>query len=286
MKDMSRRSVASPAALYLEHLAPGSARTVSKLLDNAASALSGVAATWQAFDWRRLKVSDILRLRSELRSRYSVSTTNATLTAVRGVLREACRQGLLPASDYLAAVGVAGPPREPRMEAADLDLWQLTALLEACRRGDDQTSSRDLAMITLLYAAGLTSQELVQLDLADFDVKSSSFTVRRKAGPEQYRLHDGTMQLLKPWLSEREDRAGPLFYAYDRAGFLIDRRLAPQVLHDVLSKRSKQVGLIGVTVSAVRRLAQKQRTLLGLQGRPVRDSQGRILCLPVELSRQ
>jgi integrase len=215
-----------------------------------------------------------------------VSTTNATLTAVRGVLKEACRQGVLPASDYLSAISVAGPSREQRMESANLDLSQFMALVQVCRRGNDPISARDLAMITLLYAAGLTSQELVELDLADFDVKSSSFTVRRQAGPEQYRLHDGTMPLLQPWLTEREDRGGPLFFAFDRAGFLIDRRLAPQVVHDVLSKRSKQGGLIGVTVSAVRRLAQRQRALLGLQGWPGRDSQGRILCLPVELSSQ
>ncbi len=282
VKDMSRLKGVSPAITYLRSLSPNSARSAEHLLDNAATLLSGTPCLSQDFDWSRLQEPDIRQLREALENSYAISTANVTLTAIRGVLREACRQGMMPVDQYLAAAEVPGPSRQRREETTDIAPVDIHKILELCRREADDISARDMALVALLYGVGLSGSAIVELDLGDLDVEDRSLTTNLKSVKKVYSVDD-IYDWLDPWIQLRVQAAGagPLFVGVDKGGRLLERRLAPQIVHDVLVKRAKQVGLGKLTVAATRRLAHRERLRLKLEGRPDRDDRGRIYCLPL-----
>jgi site-specific recombinase XerC len=183
---------------------------------------------------------------------------------------------------YLAAAKVPGPSRQRREEAIDIAPVDIRRILEMCGREADAISARDMALVALLYGSGLSSNDIVKLDLGDLDVEARCLTVNLKSSKDVYAVED-IYDWLDPWIQIRiqEATASPLFVAVDKAGRLLERRLAPQVVHDVLIKRAKQTGLGRLTVAATRRLAYRERLRLKLDGRPDRDDRERIYCLPV-----
>ena len=269
--------IAEPAvSSYLERLSPLSTRSVSKLLDVAASALNGTTTTWKEFDWAALRSGDIARLAKILSERYSVSTINSILTAVRGVFREACRQKLVPAEDYFAAMEIAGPYVSRKKMSAELKPEDFKALIEGGpRRGP--VDCRDEAMLALLYGFDFNSSVLVGLDLADLNLEEGVIRVAHGNQAGVYVIGPITGRV-RQWLDERGDWPGPLFCRSNKPPE--ESRLSPQVVHDVLAARARLANLKGASVSAVRRLSRRMRLKYKLEGWTDRDEKGRIRCLP------
>ena len=103
-----------PSLVYLRSLAPGSRRTMRESLDKI-SLLSGGFRTSAAFDWGSVRYQHVAAVRSALVEHgYQPATVSKMLAAVRGVLKEAWRLGLLDGSDYKKAIDVHAPKiREP-----------------------------------------------------------------------------------------------------------------------------------------------------------------------------
>ena len=102
-----------------------------------------------------------------------------------------------------------GPPiRIKRGRMTILSPQEMLSLLKAARK----RSTRDWAMILLAYRHGLRASEVCGIKLADFDLKTSSISIRRLKGslhtiqpPYQHRgqpLLDETAAL-RAWLRER-----------------------------------------------------------------------------------
>jgi len=278
---MSSGKLGPPAESYLRRLSPASQKSVARLLDLAATALKGVPVKSQDFEWVSLTGDDIRRLREALAGQYAVATVNATLTAVRGVLREACREGLVSAAAYFDVTRVAGPPRERSVVSPDLEPTEVRSLIEKCGLRKSLMSARDTALLTILYATGMDSAAIVGLDLGDLDVETDILTSRGREGNVQYRLGD-TLARLRPWLKERgSHQPGPLLWGVNKAGNLVERRLSSQVVHDVVAKRAEEAQLRGASVSAIRRAANRERLRNRLNGWVDRDEHGRVCCLPI-----
>ena len=92
-----------PAPVYLAHLAPGSRRTMRQALEVIADLVSGGQIGAQALPWAQLRYQHTQAIRAALAERYSPSTANKMLSALRGVLKEAWRLGLLDAESYQRA---------------------------------------------------------------------------------------------------------------------------------------------------------------------------------------
>jgi len=89
-----------PAAVYLARLAPGSRRTMRTALNVMAAMLTSGAADAQTLDWSAVRYQHAQAVRSRLVERYKPATVNKALSALRGVLREAWRLGLVNSEDY------------------------------------------------------------------------------------------------------------------------------------------------------------------------------------------
>ena len=277
---MSRQLQESPAGAYIRRLAPTSVRTTVRLLDIAASVLAGKPTKWQEFDWISVRQQKIVDFRDTIAGRYRTATVNAMLTAVRGVMREACQNGLITPPMYFDILKVPGPARERKKERPPMVLEDMIKLLRLPGSDADPSAARDRAILGLLYSAGMSSSAIVGLNLEDLDIDQRVITSRQKERNLEY-LAEGIADPIRPWLRARGGEAGPLFVGVDKSRRLGQDGLNPQVVHDVLAKRSKQAGITGVSIAAVRALAQRERRRLIAEGWPEHDDEGRIRCLPL-----
>jgi len=108
----------NPAAVYLASLAPRSQRVQAGALATVADILGNVPGTGiegerrspygdvLAVPWHQLHYQHMQAIRTQLAQRYAPATANRILAALRGVLKEAWRLGLMDAETYHAAVDV------------------------------------------------------------------------------------------------------------------------------------------------------------------------------------
>jgi integrase len=142
--------------------------TMAKLLQRIVTLLGSSTAA-AAFPWSRLDYAVTIQLRQALVSRYAPATANLALCALRGVLLEAWRLGQISYEDFKRAGDLArvrGDRTRPRKNVETGKIEKLLAVTE-----DDQTirGRRDLAILSILYRAGLRRAELTHLDMSNID---------------------------------------------------------------------------------------------------------------------
>ena len=199
-----------PAAVYLARLAPGSRRTLLGALDTMAALLTGGRADAMACPWHLLRYPHTQAVRAALAERYAPATVNKHLAALRGVLKEAWRLGLIDGESYQRTVDLAGVRGTALPAGRGLTSAELRALFEACADGTPG-GARDAALLALLYGALLRRSEAVALDLADYDPDSGALKVRGKGNKERVSyLPAGGRAAVDAWLRVRGDELGPL----------------------------------------------------------------------------
>lgn len=176
---------------------------------------------------------DAMAIRSFLaelaRSGVGATTQARALSAVRGLFRFACREGVLQDNP---ATRVRTPKQRQRLPR-HLRPGEMEDLLEAAD-GKDSLERRDRALLELLYASGLRVGELVSLDWREIDLEGRVLRVMGKGGKERMvPFGRPAAAALKQWLEVWEDVRGkasgdggelaePVFLNY-RGGRLSDR---------------------------------------------------------------
>ncbi len=131
------------------------------------------------------------------RNGISKTTQARSLSALRGLFRFACREGILgnnPAATVRS-------PRQARHLPRHLRPGEIEALLDAAR-GDEPLRRRDHAMLELLYASGLRVGELTRLDWHDLDLQARTLRVVGKGGKERLvPFGKPAAQALSRWLA-------------------------------------------------------------------------------------
>jgi len=178
---------------------------------------------------------DRLHLRRYLASLGTRKLARATIARKAAALR--CyfswqvRQGHLDADPARSLRAPSGGGRLPRV----LSSGEVTSLLDVPTV--DAADRRDLAVLELLYAAGLRVSELCGLDRADIDLRGRTVTVLGK-GNKQRRvpMHDAAVAALRAWFEEgRDAMEGPPEAAFvNRRG----ARLGPRDVRRILDRRS------------------------------------------------
>jgi integrase len=99
-------------------------------------------------------------------------------------------------------------------------------------------------MIAVLWAAGLRRDELVALDLADFDQATGKLTVRNGKGRKARTVYikNNGKKVLDAWLNLRGTAEGPLFWAIGRGGKRVGQRLTTQSVYNMLKLRARRPG--------------------------------------------
>lgn len=233
-----------PAAVYLRRLAPGSRRTMRQALDTCAGIITTGRNDAQTCPWPQLRYQHTQSIRAELEARYAPATANKMLAALRGVLRESWKLGLMRAEDYHRATDLAGIRGTRPLRGRALSAGELAALFRACAADPRPNGRRDAAMLALCYGAGIRRSEATSADVAHYDSATGTLRIRGKGNKvRDVFLPGSAQQAVAAWLAVRGLEPGALFCAVDQKGRLRPGRITPQVVAQALAKRTQQAAL-------------------------------------------
>lgn len=234
-----------PALVYLARLSPGSRRTMHQCLDSIAHLVTGGDCNALTLYWPALRYQHTTAIRSRLLESYASATVNKALAALRGVLKESWRLGLMSADDYRRAIDL-NPARGstlPRGRA--LSRGEILALVEACKADESPSGARDAALLAVLYSGGLRRSEAVELDLADYDAENGVLTIRSGKGRKARTVpvRNGAQSAIGAWIAVRGDEPGPLFHPIRRGGNIEPRKMTPDAVLKAMARRGEEAGI-------------------------------------------
>lgn len=242
-----------PALVYLARLAPSSRRTMRRALATISGLLTGGAdedgrpwADVETFPWWALRYEHTSAVRREVAERYAPATANRYLSALRGVLQETWRLGLMSAESHQRAADLKNVSGSTLPAGREIGLGELRSLFAACAEDPTPAGVRDAALFGVLYTALLRRAEAVALDLAHYQAEDGKLEVRQGKGRKDrltYVADPGAQEALEAWLELRGPGAGPLFCPISQTGEITVRRLTDQALYNILRKRQAQAGV-------------------------------------------
>ncbi|RCJ42427.1 integrase [Nostoc minutum NIES-26] len=234
-----------PAAVYLSSLTTGSRRTMQKALNVIARLLTKGECDALSLDWSKLRYQHTAAIRAILMEQYSPATANRMICALRRVLKEALRLGLISAEDYQCAVDLKRVRGEAPLRGRLLKPTEIAALLCDCKQDNDAIGIRDAALIAILSGSGLRRSEVVALEKKDFNREDNSLKVRKGKGGK-YRsvyLPPGAVTVLDDWLKIRGHTPGALICPVKRGGHIHIRQMTDQAVMAIAQKRAKSAGI-------------------------------------------
>lgn len=287
---------ADPASSYIARLAPGSRKTQTLAVQKVARVLAGsLANAWagqdvdpRKFPWHQLTYQHsrafLLRMESEVSSqgaggKLAHTTVNRHIAALRGVLKEAWRMGLMKADQYMAAIDPLKPvkgfrlPKGRQISKAEFDAFMKVCsddanaiptvpkthagyvldVARALRRS--MAGKRDLAMFTLM-CFGLRRHEVVGAKLDQYDAEAGVLVVVGKGNKErEVALSDNAQVFIDAWLKVRPAK-GTSTTGHDlpSSPFLITstegRTITPQAVAAMLERRAKEAGIDSKSLSS------------------------------------
>jgi integrase len=229
----SRRAMATSLELLAEVLLDG------RPADRAERARRRQAGTplAVAVPWHELRYAHTQALRSWLAEHCSKAAANRHLAALRGVLREAWRLGLMNGEDLARAVDLASVPGTSLPAGRYVEDGEVRRLVATCLADDSPGGRRDVAV--------LRRAEVIALDIDDYDAGTGNLTVTGK-GRRQRRtaLPSGGRRAMVAWLEVRGlAEPGPLFCPVDKAGRVTLRRLSTQAVYALVDRRAQAAGV-------------------------------------------
>ncbi len=172
----------------------------------------------------------------EHRRHISPRSIQRRLSAVRSFFNYLLREGSIATNP---AIDIQAPKAKKRLPAT-LDADQMARLLEF--RADDTFDTRDKAIMELFYSSGLRLSELVNLNLADVDLRDRTVRVMGKGQKERV-LPMGryAVTAMHEWLGSR----GSMAKADNAAVFVAQggARLGPRRIQQLLECWAKRQGL-------------------------------------------
>jgi site-specific recombinase XerD len=234
-----------PVAVYLARLSPSSRETMHGALEVATSILTGGRLTAGTVPWQQLGYQHMAALRAKLAENYAPSTSNRYLTAVRCVLKECWRLGLMTHEAMARACDIQQVKGARLPKGRALTHLELTRLFEACAEDSSVIGRRDAAVLAVLYGAGLRRSEAVKLDLADYSAESGELKVRQAKGNKDRLMFcgNGSADAMRAWLAVRGDTPGPLFLPINKGKRLQWRRMTDKSIVWILEQRALQAGV-------------------------------------------
>jgi site-specific recombinase XerD len=229
----------SPIATYLGRLATGSRRGQLDALNTIARLLTKGSGNAEGIDWASLKYPQTAAIRVALSDRYAPNTTKRMLAALRGVLKECWRLGLMVHDEYARAADIASVRGQLPPRGRALNEGELETLFRTCQDDCAVAGVRDAAILAILYGTGLRRSELVRLDIGDFDPESGVLTIQGKGKQARSTyVVEEARALLDRWLRVRGISSGPMFLPITKSGHFLVKRLTCEGVAHVLAKRA------------------------------------------------
>jgi site-specific recombinase XerC len=212
---------------------------------------SGAVTDPERFPWHEVRYQHVAAVRAALLvmpgrdgKPMPRSSANLTLSALRGVLREAWRLGQMGAEDFNRATDIESVrgSREPHGRA--LEGSEMRSLFKACAVDASVAGRRDAALIAVLYGAGIRRSEAAGLNLSDYNPSTGELKVLGK-GNKQRTVYatNGSRDALQAWIAVRGSEPGPLFYPVNKGGRVLFRRMRDQAVYNATEKRAAEAGV-------------------------------------------
>jgi site-specific recombinase XerD len=193
-----------PVDVFLSRLGPGSKTGQKQALDAIAALLSNGCSNCEGLNWASLGYAQTAAVRAALVERYAPNTCKRMLAALRGVLKECWRLGLMTYEEFARAADMAPVRGEIPARGRSLTEWELRDLFKACEEDISPAGVRDAVILAVLYGLGLRRSELVTLDLADYKAEEGKVLIRGKGQKLRYGyVMEETSDLLETWLRLR-----------------------------------------------------------------------------------
>lgn len=242
----------NPAAVYIASLpAKTGQRTQAQALRVIASILGG---TLDTLNWSALRYQHTAAIRSRLIQSYAPATANKILSALRQTLKQAWLLGQMTAEEYGRAVELDPVTGETLPAGRELSTGEIRTLLDTCRSDTNtMAGSRDAAIIALMYTAGPRRDEVVNLNLADYDPTTGKLIITGKRNKQRTTyIINGAAKALDEWISIRGSAPGAIFVdlKYGRLG---TQTLSPQAIYDMLARRATEAGIRNFSPHDLRR---------------------------------
>ncbi len=241
--DSGRRAMAQAISTAADVLAPGSVPPSSGR-GRAGNAAERFAAAC-ALPWHTLNAARLGELRATLlRSALAPATVNRTLAAVRGVLEQCWRQGLVDMETLdRAKSAMVVVKASTTVRGRHLSRMELAKILSACAKDTTPGGARDGAAVALL-AIGLRRAEVAAIRMEDFDPSTGRLVVRGKGNKERIVfLTNGSRDAVQVWMETRGVSAGPLLGHVTRYGKVAALGVTPQAIYTALAKRAGEAGV-------------------------------------------
>lgn len=244
-------SLPNPVLQYLARLAPSSQLTMRYVLQDAADRLGFADCDIAAVPWHGLEPADLIGLVAVLRADgYAPNSSSLYVNAVRGVMNEAWRQGLIT-HERLLRIREVKPASGTRLPPGrNIRRSLIRELMEVCAADPRPQGVRDAAIIALLYGTGMRKSESVDIDLADVDFTERSLQVLGKGNRQLIKYAPAwAFQKLHAWLALRREHlpAGSeddafLFNRIRRGNHITRARITKHAIYYIARQRGAQVG--------------------------------------------
>lgn len=221
-------------------------RTVARLLTDCEGLCKCEACNPLALPWHELRREHTQALRSRLVETRTPATANLSIAALRGVMKEAWRLGLMNAEEHARAADLKRVTATTLPKGRMLPRAELRKLFKACDQ-DTPQGSRDAAIFAVLRV-GLRRAELVGLDVEDFSREGSGAVLRVRHGKGRKQravpMPAHLAEHVARWLEIRGDAPGSLFLASDGAGHgLSDRRPSTTAIYLLCERYARRAGI-------------------------------------------
>ena len=244
-----------PAAVYLRSLSPGSQPTMTNALNAIAGLLTSDRCDAMTLDWSKLRYQHTAAVQAALLENYAPATAAKMICALRRVLAEARKLGLISASDYALATDLPKIRDTRKLRGRALSREEISALIQVCVEDKSNLGLRDAALIAILRGAGLRRAEAVKLKVKDFNPQTSGLAINHAKGGKNRLVYlpDLAVSYVENWLAVRSQRAGALLCPIRKGGAIEYRQMSSQAVLLVMQKRAKQAGVASFSPHDFRR---------------------------------
>ncbi len=234
-----------PAAVYLRSLSSGSRVTMKQSLNAIALLLTNGQCDADTLDWAALRYQHTAAVQAALLERYEPSTAMKMMCALRRVLKEARKLGMMDAESYAAAVDLPSIKDSKRLRGRALSQSEIAALVKVCQDDPTPQGARDAALIGILRGAGLRRAEAVKLELKDFTASTGALEVRGGKGGKDRMVYlpPAASAYLENWLTVRGREPGALLCPIRKGGEIELRHISPQAVLLIVQKRANQASV-------------------------------------------
>lgn len=274
---VANQSIQNPAVLYLLSLGTKQSRSrIRRILDSVARKFG--YSNLESADWQQIRSSHILWLKAQLeQEEKSPSTINLTLSAIKGVVRQAWSLGLISDHDSRVIETIKGSRGKSLAgeKGRALNLEETKRLIQNC----DETPKgiRDALIIALGVGCGLRRTEIAGLKIDNIDSRTGSIKILGKGRKERMIYPSEEVWLLiDKWLKVRGTGGCAMLLCSVRKGGHVhpDEPISGSTIYQMLSKLAICSDVSGFTPHDMRRTFATRMFLAGADINVVRQAMG------------